>query len=306
MGSTVPRIDAGARQRLTARFGNQVAPWLDELPGVLGVLAQRWQLQLGRPIPRGSVSVVLRCRMADGRGAVLKASPDRARLAYEAAALEGWHTPHTPAVLALDEQLGALLLEAIEPGTPLVVSSAYPELECVAELLGSLHTGGVPDPAYPTVAQRVAYLFDASTTLYRRHPELTALVPPELYELGRRLATRLAQDVSPVVLLHGDLTPSNLLDGGAERPLVAIDPAPCLGDGAFDAVDLLCWQADDLAMIRARADRLAAATGLDVERLVGWCTAFAGMIALELASQGHGAGPRIAALLGLAAQAPTD
>jgi hypothetical protein len=59
-------------------------------------------------------------------------------------------------------------------------------------------------------------------------------------------------------------------------------------------------------MIRARADRLAAATGLDVERLLGWCTAFAGMIALELASQGNGAGPRIAALLGLAAQAPTD
>jgi streptomycin 6-kinase len=306
MGSTVPRIDAGARQRLTARFGNQVAPWLDGLPGVLGALAQRWQLQLGAPIPRGSVSVVVRCRMADGRGAVLKASPDRARLADEAAALEGWHTPHTPAVLALDNQLGALLLEAIEPGTPLVVSSAYPDLERVGELLGSLHASGVPDPAYPTVAQRVADLFDASTTLYRRHPELTALIPPELYERGRRLATRLAQDASPIVLLHGDLTPSNLLDGGAERGLVAIDPAPCLGDAAFDAVDLLCWQADDLETIQARTEGLAAATGLDVERLLGWCTAFAGMIALELASQGTGAGPRTAALLGLAAQAPTD
>src|SRR4029434_4868717 len=100
MGSTVPCIDAGARQRLTARFGNQVAPWLDELPGVLGALAQRWQFELGAPIPRGSVSVVVRCRMADGRGAVLKASPDRGRLAHEAAALEGWHTMHTPAVLA--------------------------------------------------------------------------------------------------------------------------------------------------------------------------------------------------------------
>jgi streptomycin 6-kinase len=87
---------------------------------------------------------------------------------------------------------------------------------------------------------------------------------------------------------------------------VAIDPAPCLGDPAFDAVDLLCWQADDLETIQARTEALAAATGLDPVRLLGWCTAFAGMIALELASQGHGAGPRIAALLGLAAQAPTD
>jgi hypothetical protein len=96
-GSTLPSLDAGARQRLTARFGNQVAPWLDELPGVLRALAQRWQFQLGAPVPRGSMSVFVHCRLADGRGAVLKASPDRARLADEAAALEG------------------LLLEAIEP-----------------------------------------------------------------------------------------------------------------------------------------------------------------------------------------------
>ena len=45
---------------------------------------------------------------------------------------------------------------------------------------------------------------------------------------------------------------------------------------------------------------------IDVERLLGWCIAFAGMIALELASQGNGARPATAALLGLAAQAPAD
>jgi hypothetical protein len=44
--------------------------------------------------------------------------------------------------------------------------------------------GGVPDPSYPTLEQRVAYLFDSSAKLYERHPELTALIPPELYEAG--------------------------------------------------------------------------------------------------------------------------
>jgi streptomycin 6-kinase len=73
---------------------------------------------LGSPMPRGSVSAVFGCRMADGRRAVLKSSPDRARLAFEAAALDAWHTYiHTPAVIALDEQIGALLIEAIVPGT---------------------------------------------------------------------------------------------------------------------------------------------------------------------------------------------
>src|SRR5438477_4361388 len=211
MGPTVPGIDVGTRQRLTARFGNEVEVWFDALPAVLTALEDGWEFKLGAPMPRGSVSAVFRCRMADGRRAVLKASPDRARLAFEGAALDAWHTVHTPAVIALDEELGALLIEAIEPGTPLVVSSIYPTAESIAELLSSLHGSGVPDPSYPTVKQRVAYLFDSSAKLYERHPELTALIPPGRYERGRRLATGLAQDDSPIVLLHGDLTPSNIL-----------------------------------------------------------------------------------------------
>lgn len=303
MGPTVPGIDEGARQRLTARFGSQAETWFDQLPGVLTVLAQRWQLEFGSPIPRGSVSAVFWCRMADGRRAVLKASPDRARLAFEAAALGAWHTVHTPAVIALDEQLGALLLEAVEPGTPLALSSVYPAAHSVAGLLSSLHGSGVPDPSYPAAAQRVACLFASSAKLYERHPELTALIPPELYQRGHRLATRLAQHDCPAVLLHGDLTPGNILDGGAERGLVAIDPAPCLGDAAFDAVDLILWQADDLQTIQARTARLAAATAMDAERLFGWCVAFAAMSALELASQQNAPSAGIEALLELATQA---
>lgn len=303
MGSTGPGIDAGARQRLTARFGGQVEAWFDELPGVLAVLAERWQFEFGSPIPRGSVSAVFWCRMADGRRAVLKASPDRARLVFEAAALQAWRTVHTPAVIALDEQLGGLLIEAIEPGTPLVVSSVCPAADSVAELLVCLHESGVADPSYPAAGQRVAYLFDSSATLYQRHRELAALVPPELYQRGRQLATRLARHDGPVVLLHGDLTPGNILDGGAGRGLVAIDPAPCLGDAAFDAVDLILWQADDIATIWSRTEQLAAAAGADAERIFGWCIAFAAMSALELASQGNGPSPRIETLLQLASQA---
>src|SRR5439155_7006402 len=101
-----PRIDAGTRQRLTAGFGDEVQIWFDALPGVLTALADRWQFKLGSPIPRGCVSAVFRCRMADGRRAVLKASPDRARLAFEGAALDARSTVHTPAVIALDEDLG--------------------------------------------------------------------------------------------------------------------------------------------------------------------------------------------------------
>jgi streptomycin 6-kinase len=284
------------------RFGAGAAAWFDELPALLRTLVERWEIELGSPIPRGSVSVVVRCRLRDGRRGVLKVSPDRARLAGEAAALESWATPHTPAVLALDERLGALLIEGIEPGTALDESAAYPSLESVAELLTSLHTAGVPAPAYPPLEHRVAYLFDSSTKLYAADPELAERVPTELYERGRRLALRLAADAAPPVLLHGDLTPSNILDGGERRGLVAIDPAPCRGDAAFDAVDLVFWQASEIETIERRSDELAGAIGARPERLLAWCTAFAGMTALELASSPDAPRKQVEALTTLAAR----
>lgn len=303
MGSTVPHIDPGVRQRLTGRFGSEVEAWFDELPLLLTALAGRWQIELGLPIPRGTASAVFRCRMTDGRRAVLKTSPDRSRLALEASALAAWDTIHTPAVIAFDEQVGALLLEAIEPGMPLIVSSTYPTLESVAALLSALHGQSVSENAYPAVAQRVDDLFRSSAKLYQRFPELVALIPPDLYESGHALATRLAQHDLPIVPLHGDLTPRNILEGGAERGLVAVDPTPCLGDAAFDAVDLILWQADDLETIEIRAERLAASTDLEAERLRDWCCAFAGMVALELASEGNVPRTRIEAVRELASQA---
>ncbi len=303
MGSTVPHIDPGARQRLTARFGSEVEAWFGELPRLLSALAERWQIELGPPIPRGTASAVFYCRMTDGRRAVLKTSPDRSRLALEASALAASNTVHTPAVIAFDEQVGALLLEAIEPGMPLIVTSVYPTLDSVAGLLSALHGQLVADGSYPAVAQRVDNLFRSSAKLYQRDPELAALVPPDLYERGHALATRLAQHKFPIVPLHGDLTPRNILDGGAERGLVAIDPTPCAGDAAFDAVDLILWQANDLGTIDTRTERLAAATGLEAERLHDWCCAFAGMIALELASERNIPRTRIEAVRKLASQA---
>jgi streptomycin 6-kinase len=236
---------------------------------------------------------------------VLKVSPDRDRLANEAAALDRWTTVHTPSVLAVDEGVGALLIEAIEPGTPLIESLNYPDVETTADLLTSLHANGIPDPSYPPLEHHVAYLFNSGTRPYERHSELLELIPPGLYERGRQLATRLAGRVPPTALLHGDLTPSNILDGRAQRGLVAIDPAPCLGDDvAFEAVDLLLWQADDVDTITARAGLLAPAIGADTSHLLEWCTAFAAMIALELAELPTTSPERVQTYMALAAQAP--
>lgn len=91
---------------------------------------------------------------------------------------------------------------ANEPGTSLAESMLYPRLDSLAALMTSLHADGAPDPSYRRVAERVAYLYQAGRKNYERQPELAALVSPELYERGRRLALRLAAE-APADVLSG-------------------------------------------------------------------------------------------------------
>ena len=216
-----------------------------------------------------------------------------------------------PTVLAVDGSVGALLIEAIVPGTMFLESTTFPVLD-VARLLTSLHTTGKVDRSYPPLALRVAYLFDAWARHRRQQPELMLVVSQELLDRGRRLASSLAEQRSPTALLHGDLSALNVLYGGDRRGLVAIDPAPCLGDPAFDAIDLVLgpglpaalWCADDVDTITARAASVAQLIGVEAKHLLDWCIAFAGMTASELASESsndQGSEARIRTLLALAA-----
>jgi streptomycin 6-kinase len=293
-------LDDALRKRLVTRYGDEIGSWLDELPAALIELGARWRVGFGELIQRGNMSVVIRCVLADGRAGVLKVCPDRDRLADEAAALQRWRTRHVPAVHAVDTTVGALLMEAIVPGTMLVDGASYPA-QAVGELVRSLHADGIPDPSYPPVAERVAYLFDSWARHRKLHPELMEIVSDRLFDRGRRRAERLAKEASPTVLLHGDLTPVNVLDGGL-RGLVAIDPAPCLGDPAFDAVDLLFWEAADVGTIVDRAAGLGGEIGIAPSRLLDWCIAFAGMIGSELAATPSTSAARIRTALSLAEQ----
>jgi streptomycin 6-kinase len=304
--SPVPELGEDVRQRLGRRFGTSVETWLDDLPAVLAALGERWEVGFESIVQRGSMSVVLRCRTADGAPAVMKVSPDRGRVANEAAALTHCTTVRVPRVLAVDAVVGALLIEAIQPGTALDESATYPDLDAVASLLASLHQSGAPGPdAYRPVSERISHLFESGRKNYERRPELAGVVPPALYERGRRHAMRLAADSPAAVVLHGDLTPANILDGGPERGLVAIDPAPCRGDPAFDAVDLLLWQADDRETLEGRTHHLARASGLPHRRLHEWCAAFAAMAALEIAEASDDVPDRVHLLVGLAAAGPS-
>ena len=180
------------------------------------------------------------------------------RCADEISCLRLWDGGPTPALLAADEELGAILLERITPGTRATNADA----ERIAKLLGSIH---IPD---------VLGLRSLHDTVTRRLDRAEREDRANGQRLGwARAAVQRLQDGAPApVTVHGDFDERNLL-ACMRRGLCAIDPLPCSGDGAYDAA---YWvHANRRSGRRARFEAIATAAGLDRERLKDWCAVIA-------------------------------
>ncbi|MBT2365521.1 phosphotransferase [Streptomyces sp. ISL-10] len=267
-----------ARQRLVARFGPGALDWCDELPVRVAESADRWGLDL-LSSGGGGTSRVFRCvRRSDGAAAWLKLTPDTRIAAEEAEALRVWaDIPSVVGLLAADPHRGALLLEAVEPGTD--VKGTPPRLTEVAALLRDLRAGGrAPDrgSALRPLTDRVDLLFRLAGRRAAAGPG-GVLDAPAL-DRARARARELAGS-GPPGLVHGDLHAANVLTGPRHR-LVAIDPRPALGDPDFDAVDpALAGVADLRALMRRIEDLAALVPGLSPDRVLGWCRATAALVA---------------------------
>jgi streptomycin 6-kinase len=201
---------------------------------------------------------------------VLKLSPDPPFLARQAEALRLFAPGgQVPAVLAADTGAGAVLLESIEPGTGADELPDPPTAQEWANLIGALHCAG-PPPGYPRDLRGRCDEFFARIGGRLAEPQIGEYVRPADLDRGARRYGALLATQPTRVLLHGDLHLGNVLDGGITRGLVAIDPRACVGDPCFDAVDYLLDGAGRDG-VGARCDALAAASGLDPDRLHAWC-----------------------------------
>ncbi|MFD1146975.1 aminoglycoside phosphotransferase family protein [Saccharothrix hoggarensis] len=278
--------------RLALRFGPSVAGWSARAPEVAADLAGRWGLALGEDLPQGASSVVVACTRADGAPAVVKLSPDHRFLAEQGAVLRLFGpSGRVPAVPA--EEPGALLMEAVRPGTMADELPVPPSPEEWAGLVASLHGVRRPEGDWLDLRDRCEEFF---ARIGRRLADPAVAAHVGERDWDRALTRcRALLDAQPRVLLHGDLHLGNVLDGGA-RGLVAIDPRACVGDPCFDIVDYVL-DAAGRDGVAARVERVAAAAGLDADRLHAWSRALAPVIAVSRLDDE----PALAELLSLAA-----
>ena len=256
--------------RLVRRFGPDAAEWTAGLPAVVASLARQWRLAVGEPFDGGALSVALRATTADGQPAVLKLSPDEPSLTEQAAMLRLFKpSGRMPAVLA--DAPGALLLEAVQPGTEMDDAAEHPAPAEFAELFADLHS--VEPVAGLRTGHEVIEEFVRRGMDQLTEPVIAARLRRSDFE--RALEELQALSTPPTtVLLHGDLHLGNVLDGGP-RGLVAIDPMACVGDPCVDAVDYVLAGVGRRDGIEYRVQALSAAAGLDADRLYAWCRAVA-------------------------------
>nr|WP_184906057.1 aminoglycoside phosphotransferase family protein [Amycolatopsis umgeniensis] len=288
--------DIGAR--LVDRFGPGAEGWLADVPALAARLASRWGFVVGELFESGASSVVLRCSWPDGTPAVLKLSPDGALLAKQVEMLRVFApSGRVPAVLAADADAGAMVLEEILPGTAAedLPPSSLPQRW--GELLTALHS--VAPPAdWPL---RLRGRFEESFARIGKRladPAISARIGEDTWQRAIERCEELLDTQTTNVLLHGDLHLGNVLDGGASRGLIAIDPKACVGDPCFDAVDYVVGGAG-YEGVEARCRLVADACGLDGDRLYAWSRVVAPMFVISFLTYG-GPEQAIGELLALA------
>jgi streptomycin 6-kinase len=252
--------------------GEEGKTWLRRLPEIIAGCARRWSLTVEPPFPELSFNFAAPAVRADGAATVLKVCfPDK-EFFTEAEALRLVAGEGMVRLIEVDLDLGALLLERVEPGTPIdALADDRAATSAAASVLRRIWRPAPLDHRFPTVADWVAGL----GRLRRRFDGGTGPLPAALVEEAERRFADLLASSPPPVLLHGDLHHGNVLAARRE-PWLAIDPKGVVGDPAFDTYSLLhnpeslLTEPSPGRTLARRIDQLAEELGLDRARVRDW------------------------------------
>ncbi|RKS78672.1 streptomycin 6-kinase [Actinomadura pelletieri DSM 43383] len=164
---------------------------------------------------------------------VLKAAFDPRRLAEESAAFAFWRGQAVPGLVAVEEDLGVLVTELVEPG-PGGAQRPRREAVLVAQALDRLHERE-PNSVRGALPTLVEYYADEVVGRMTERDDVTGrMVDRALVATASRLALSLPTAAGERErVLHADLYRENVLFDPEGRA-VFIDPLPKIGPPVFD------------------------------------------------------------------------
>ena len=248
------------------------AAWLDELSAVVESLAEDWSLRIGATLRGGHAAFVVEATLTDGTAAVLKIGVPgiRRELGFEAATLRLARGDGCARLLRDDLDRDALLLERLGAALYDVVPDPLTRHDMLCDLAVRLWRPVGPDVDLPTGADMARRSADWLPRLWEQtgRPCSQATVDDALDCMERR---RRAHDDRHAVLVHGDVHDLNALQA-ADGTFKLIDPGGLRAEPACDLGTIVRCNPDSGDDLRARAERLAARTGVDATAIWEWGT----------------------------------
>ncbi len=232
-------------------LGEGVEQWVARLPRLATKACARWRLTPDGALMHGFCAVVLPVRRPDGHPAVLKLTWVDGETEHEPLALRLYDGNGAVRLLDHDAELGALLLERLDPH-----SLDDEPIDLAVGVIGGLlrrHRG----IQAPEEIRRFA-------NNLRGHPA----IPPRLLDAAREAGTR----PMGTTLVNEDLHYQNVLRGDRE-PWLVIDPKPLAGDPEYCMIPLLWNRFDELDGHKGLTGRFLAicdAGELDVAKARDW------------------------------------
>ncbi len=254
--------------------GEAGSAWLAQLPDQIAGLEQRWQIQVHAPYSL-SYNYVAPAVRVDGEKVVLKIGyPDR-ELVSEITALRHYAGKGIVRLLEADPNLGAFLIERLEPGVPL---TEHPDDDQATRIAAQVMLDlWIPGPANSEGRLLSVDLWSRGFKRLRdQFNGGTGPMPAHLVERAEHIYEELQADLAPPMLLHGDLHHWNILS--AQRaPWLALDPKGIIGEPAYEVGALLRnpWPDMDgvvelLRRLPRRLDIFEEMLGFDRQRMLAW------------------------------------
>lgn len=250
--------------------------WLEGLPALVEHCEERWGLKVGPPFGPLSYNYAAPAAGRGGERFVLKLGVPTRGLLYEIDALLGFDGCGAARLLDSDAARGALLLERLEPGTPLAALCEEDDgaaTAAAAAVMRQLNRAGrLQTQSRPTAAEW-GLGFEKCRAHFGGGP---GPFPKKLFEEGESLYAELLDTSAPPVLLHGDLHHGNIL-AAARAPWLAIDPQGVVAEPAYEVgallrnplPQLLRWP-DPVRVTERRIAQLSDELGFERARVRGW------------------------------------
>ena len=258
--------------------GEKGLAWIDQLPAILAHCEQRWRLSFAPPFAYQSYAYhyIAPALQSDGTAVVVKVHAPTGEFMQEAEALRLFDGHGMVRLLDDDINDKVLLLERLEPGTPL--SEIEDDEEATfqaANVMRQLWQPVPPVHSFPSIIDWGRGFI----RLRQYYKGGTGPFPATLLQEAESLFAELSASMAEIVLLHGDLHYENILT--AERtPWLGIDPKGVIGEPAYETGALLRNRLPNLLdapqavrVLTRRIDQLSEQLNLNRSRVRNWAMA---------------------------------